>query len=353
MEDWTIAVQCRNLSKQFGEQLALNALTLDVYAGEVLALLGPSGCGKTTTLRLIAGFEHPDGGEIVIGGQVVAGPSGSLPPEKRRVGMVFQNYALFPHLTVADNVAFGLLKGGDKAARVADLLALVGLTGYGDRMPHELSGGQQQRVAIARALAPEPAVLLLDEPFSNLDTGRRLQMREEVREILRRSAKTAIFVTHSQEEALFMGDRVAVMDGGQLVQLDTPEVVYHQPATRFVADFMGETDFLPGRVTPGGIETEIGCVPQESAYAVGTPVAVALRADDVMLSAANGAGGNGVVVRRLFRGAVAVYRVQLESGRVVHSLQAHTATLAEGDVVRVSAAPGHALAHFEGEAGRG
>ena len=265
-----IAVQCFQLSKQFSATAAaVSDLDLTVRQGEILALLGPSGCGKTTTLRLIAGFETPTTGSIEIGGQMVAGPGGSLPPEKRRVGMVFQNYALFPHLSVADNVSFGLPRGPQRKIRVAEMLALVGLTGYESRLPHELSGGQQQRVAIARALAPEPAVLLLDEPFSNLDTGRRLQMREEVREILKRSGTTAIFVTHSQEEALYMGDRVAVMSAGRLIQMDTPEVIYHQPATRFVADFMGETDFLAGRVLPAGIETPLGMLMQDSEHTPG------------------------------------------------------------------------------------
>ncbi len=340
-----IAVRCSGLTKYFGagDVKAIEGLDLEVSQGEILALLGASGCGKTTTLRLIAGFETPTAGEIEVGGQIVAAPGLSLPPEQRRVGMVFQNYALFPHLSVARNIAYGLSRTG-RARRVTEVLALVGLADYSERMPHQLSGGQQQRVAIARALAPQPAVLLLDEPFSNLDTGRRAQMREEVRDILKRSATTAIFVTHSQQEALFMGDRVALINGGRLAQVGTPEQVFHDPATRFVAEFMGETDFLAGEVTAEGILTELGLLPQPAAQPPGTPVEVAFRADDVALAA--DPHGSARIVTRLFRGAVNVYRVRLASGQLVHSLQPHTATWPPGTAVRAWAEPGHPLSCF-------
>jgi ABC-type Fe3+/spermidine/putrescine transport system ATPase subunit len=213
---------------------------------------------------MIAGFEQPDAGEIYLDGRRVAGPDGFVPPERRGVGMVFQEYALFPHLNVAENVAFGLV-GKDrrvKALRVAEMLALVGLSGYGERYPHELSGGERQRVALARALAPNPVLVLLDEPFSSLDADRRALVREEVHGILKWAGATAVFVTHDQEEALVMGDRLAVLRQGRLEQVDGPDVVFHNPATRFVAEFMGQTDFLPGRVTPEGIRTEVGLLPQ-------------------------------------------------------------------------------------------
>jgi iron(III) transport system ATP-binding protein len=210
-----------------------------------------SGCGKTTTLRLIAGFEQVDSGEVKINGQCVAcHPHVHLPPEKRRVGMVFQEYALFPHLTVAQNVAFGLHHyGGDKSKRVAAVLELVGLAGLEKRMPNELSGGQQQRVALARALAPEPDVVLLDEPFSNLDAGLRVRVRAEVRAILREANATAIFVTHDQEEALSLVDQVAVLINGVVQQQAAPQQLYIQPANRQVAEFLGDVNFLPGQAT--------------------------------------------------------------------------------------------------------
>jgi iron(III) transport system ATP-binding protein len=227
---------------------------------------------------------------------------------------------------------------------VRGLLTLVGLGGLEDRLPHELSGGQQQRVALARALAPQPAVLLLDEPFSSLDASRRAQVREEVRAILKMSQTTTIFVTHDQEEALFMGDQVAVLRAGRMEQVGLPEHVFQQPATRFVADFIGATDFLEGRVAEGGVQTEIGFLAQAVEAAPGAAVEVAFRADDVRL--APDLAGTGRVLSCQFKGAVNLYRVRLASGRLIHSLQAHTLHLRPGTPVRVEASPGHRLACF-------
>jgi iron(III) transport system ATP-binding protein len=292
---------------------------------------------------LIAGLEVPDAGSIRIGNQPVAGDGVFVATENRRVGMVFQDYALFPHLSVSQNIAFGVQRRASET-RVQDGLRVVGLCGVGGRMPHELSGGQQQRVAIARALAPHPAVLLLDEPFSNLDAGLRQQVRAEIRDILKANRLTAIFVTHDQDEALFMGDRIAVFNAGRLEQVGTPEELFFAPTTRFVAEFMGQADFIRAEISEQGLQTEIGLVRQPVALPVGQRVEVAIRADDVSLAA--DPQSKAKVLGRSFRGAVNVYRVRLPSGRIVHSLQPHTLKLADGLQVRVQAEPGHPLAHF-------
>jgi len=249
----------RNLVKYYDGVSAVNDASFHLMEGEIVALLGPSGCGKTTTLRLIAGFEKLDAGEIEIGQKLVAAHGLHLQPEQRRVGMVFQEFALFPHLDVAQNVRFGLHKfKGNKDRRVHEVLELVGLPDYGNRMPHELSGGQQQRVALARALAPEPHLILMDEPFSNLDASLRSHVRAEVRSILREANATAIFVTHDQEEALSMVDNVVVMLDGQVHQVASPHNLYYQPASRAVASFVGEANFLPGTAAKQAVECELG-----------------------------------------------------------------------------------------------
>ena len=330
---------------------AVDGLSLAVAEGEILALLGPSGSGKTTALRLIAGFERPDGGEVWIAGRRVAGGGVWVPPEARGVGMVFQDYALFPHLTVAENVAFGLhcLNWFDRSPRTDEALELVGMRGFAARYPHELSGGQQQRVALARALAPRPFAVLLDEPFSNLDDHLRAHVRDEVRAILKATGISAIFVTHDQAEALLMGDRIALMREGWLEQVDAPEAIFYAPQTRFVAGFFGRADFVPATVTDRGLETEIGVIPQKAHLAADTPVEVLVRPDDVKITAAD--EGPGVVLRRLFQGGEVVYCVQLPSGRKVHSLQPHTTGLNPGTRVAVTLAPGHVLTcFFEGRA---
>lgn len=339
-------VTCQNLVKTFTDLAVVRGVSFQVEPGQILALLGPSGCGKTTTLRLIAGFETLDGGSIEIDGQVVADGRRNLPPEKRRAGIVFQDYAIFPHLSVAENVGFGLDKRSRKS-RVPEMLDFVGLAGLGERMPYELSGGQQQRVALARALAPDPVVLLLDEPFSNLDAALREEMRQEVRRLLKASGTTAVFVTHDQEEALFMGDEVAVMNKGRIEQLGTPEYIFHRPQTRFVADFLGNTDFVPGTVTPAGIETPLGLLPQVVDLQVGTAVEIAARADDVEVTVAE--NGNGRVTARQFVGIAFIYEITLNEGTIVHSWQSHLTHLPEGAVVRARFSDAHDLALFHGE----
>lgn len=239
------ALETQHIHKSFEDVPAVTNLTLNAEQSEFLTLLGPSGCGKTTTLRLLAGFEQPDSGLIRIAGQVVADDERFIPAEKRSIGMVFQDYALFPHLNVFDNIGFGMPgRKKEKRKRVDEMLALVGLMGYEDRMPYELSGGQQQRVALARALAPKPDILLLDEPFSNLDAALRVQVRGEVRDILRAAGTTTVFVTHDQEEALSLSDKVAVIFQGHLQQLGSPFDLYARPATRMVASFVGEANFI-------------------------------------------------------------------------------------------------------------
>lgn len=252
-------IHLEHVSKRFrpGPVTAVDDLTMDVLEGEILTLLGPSGCGKTTTLRLVAGFEVPDQGRIRVGGREVAGPGGWCPPEKRGVGMVFQDYALFPHLTVGDNVMFGLdrLSRADRRTRAREVLRILDLAAAFDRYPHELSGGQQQRVALARALAPEPVVVLMDEPFSNLDAHLRNQVRDEVVGILRATGVTCVLVSHDQRDALAISDRVAIMNQGRLEQIGSPREIYKHPESVFVATFVGRTNLLQGIV-----QNEDGCV---------------------------------------------------------------------------------------------
>ncbi len=331
--------------------VAVREVSLQVRRGEVLSLLGPSGCGKTTVLRLIAGLERPDRGEVRVNGQLVAGRGSWVPPEKRRVGLVFQDYALFPHMTVARNISFPLSKWpiARREQRVAELLDLIGMPGLGNRYPHQLSGGQQQRVALARALAPEPDLVLMDEPFSSLDAESRASTRDQVRGILKSLGTTVIFVTHDQEEALLLGDRVAVMNGGHVEQVGTPEAIFQSPATRFVAEFLGLSCFLPGVVTPVGLQTEIGLNPQAAGAPCGTAVEVLVRPDDLLVAA--DPSGEARVVRCMYRGMDYLYDVALPSGTTVRCIGAHTVKLAPGTPVRLELSAGHALTCFRREDG--
>lgn len=314
-----IAVRCSDVTKGFRQTLAIQGVSLELEEGKFLALLGPSGCGKTTLLRLIAGFEVPDSGTIEIGSRTVSGPGVFVPPESRRVGIVFQDYALFPHMDVSRNIAFGLPKTLDRKKRVQEMLSLVGLKGLESRMPHELSGGEQQRVALARALAPGPSVLLLDEPFSNLDADLRIWIRVEVKDILTCAGATVVFVTHDQQEALFMGDLVGVMNAGRVEQVDTPQAIFEKPATPFVARFIGTADFVTGTVQNGLVVTEIGNLPLHEQLTAGETVSVMLRPNLVNIHPdPNGAG---VITERVFQGSHYLYRVRLPSGAMVRSLR--------------------------------
>ncbi len=327
-------IRLEGVLKRFGAVGAANGVSLRLEKGQLLALLGPSGCGKTTTLRLIAGFEEVDGGEIEIGGQVVASSRLHLPPERRRVGMVFQEYALFPHLSVLDNVRFGLhLYTGDRARRARDVLELVGLAGVEDRLPHELSGGQQQRVALARALAPEPALVLLDEPFSNLDAGLRVRVRAEVRAILKEANATAIFVTHDQEEALSLVDRVAVMLNGQVHQVASPQKVYRQPVSREVAAFVGEANFLPGTANGRTVECELGTL--ELQTPVTGPVDVLLRPENLQVLPGP-AAAPGRVRSTLFFGHDQLLSVETGSGAMLNARLGPSFYFAQGQPVHLA-----------------
>ncbi len=309
-------VRVDRVTKSFGPHKAVADLSLAVAAGELVAVLGPSGCGKTTLLRLIAGFERPDSGTITIGGRTVAGDGEFVPPEHRRVGMVFQDYALFPHLTVAENVAFGLagLGRAERSQRTRQALELVGLQHKASSYPDELSGGEQQRVALARALAPEPAVVLLDEPFSNLDEALRADLRRDVELILREAEATAILVTHDQEEALSLADRVAVMRDGRIVQLGSPEEVYARPASRWAAEFVGDVNVISGVSRGECAETELGTFDLPSPTPAG-PLQIAVRPEQLELVADS--QGNAEIVDREFYGHDVLYRVRHETGRTL------------------------------------
>jgi iron(III) transport system ATP-binding protein len=309
------AILLEGVSKSFGATRAVREVSLEIEHGELMAVLGPSGCGKTTLLRLIAGFEAPDRGSVTVGDETVAGPGTLVPPEKRRVGMVFQDFALFPHLTVEANIAFGLSRRPreEREDLTRRTLELVGLQHKTGRHPHELSGGERQRVALARALAPEPEVVLLDEPFSSLDATLRADLRREVELILRDAEATALLVTHDQEEALSLADRLAVMREGRIVQVGAPEDVYGRPASRWAAQFVGEVNVLAGVAREGGVETELGRFDLR-VPATGT-VHVAVRPEQLELSARH--DGNAEVVSREFRGHDVLYRLRHEGGRTV------------------------------------
>ena len=307
-------------------QAAVQGVTLGLRAGDIGVLIGPSGCGKTTLLRAVAGLERVTAGTIRLDGELVSGMRLHVPPEARRIGMVFQDYALFPHLDVGRNVAFGLrhLPAAERGQRVAEVLALVDLAGSEMRFPHELSGGQQQRVALARAMAPSPRLLLLDEPFSNLDVDLRERLAHELRGILKAAGATALFVTHDQLEAFAIGDQIGVMHDGHLHQWDDAYSLYHRPATRFVADFIGHGVFVPAHIVHRGggaqVETPLGVLgnltdcPLPDAYPDGH-CDLLLRADDIVHD--DNAPTKAQIVRKAFRGSEFLYTLKLTSGETV------------------------------------
>ena len=318
-------LQLSHVSCAYEAQIpAVHDISLSVNQGQILCLLGPSGCGKTTTLRAVAGFEKVTAGEIFLNKELVSTSTIHLAPEKRRVGMVFQDYALFPHLCVADNITFGLQswKADARQERIGTMLELVGLEGLERRYPHELSGGQQQRVALARALAPNPVLLLMDEPFSNLDPDMTEKMRKELYSLLRQTNTTSILVTHDHDEAFAMADQVAVLQEGCLVQCDTPETIYHLPSCPFVAEFVGQADFIPGFVQNGNIETELGVFPNQGRYQGNPDVLVMVRPDDLQIAQVG--TGNARIESRQFKGSENLYGIRLASGKLVHCSESST-----------------------------
>jgi iron(III) transport system ATP-binding protein len=342
----------------YGKQVVIDTLSLTLVRGHIACLLGPSGCGKTTVLRTIAGFEPVLAGEIRINGHVSSRLGFTQPPEKRRIGMVFQDYALFPHLTVAANVAFGLgaTAREQRATRVQEMLEVVGLADSGQKHPHQLSGGQQQRVALARALAPKPELLLLDEPFSNLDVDLRERLSQEVRAILKEQNATAIMVTHDQHEAFAMADEIGVMNQGRIEQWDSAYNLYHRPATRFVADFVGQGVFMSGAMaTPHEISVEMGvlesrqplpCWPENGNNGHEFLVDVLIRPDDILHDDASPVQAE--VLHKAFRGAEILYTLRLASGGKVLSLVPSHHNHAIGEKIGIRIEVDHVVAFPRG-----
>ncbi len=343
-------LEIKDLHCHYGDASVVQGLSLTIQTGMLSCLLGPSGCGKTTVLRAIAGFEAVTGGSICLHGREVSRPGYTLPPEKRGLGMMFQDYALFPHLSVGDNIGFGLRHTGrkERSKTIERLLELVGMDGTAERYPHELSGGQQQRVSLARALAPAPPLLLLDEPFSNLDVDLRERLLSDVRDCLKKNGTAALFVTHDQHEAFMMGERVGVMNDGAILQWDTPFNLYHEPSDRFVADFIGQGRFISGRmVDSDSVETGLGIIKGNRAYnwPIGCRVDVLLRPDDVLIDQTSDVLS--VVVERAFKGAETLYTLRLSKGIEVLSLMPSHSDFMVGDRVGVTVQADH-LVLFQG-----
>jgi iron(III) transport system ATP-binding protein len=330
------------VSRRFGATPAVDELSLTIEPGEIVCLLGPSGCGKSTTLRIAAGLETLEAGKVLIGGEEVARPGWQLPPEARNVGLVFQDYALFPHLSVAENVAFGLnhMDSGQKSSRVAMILARLGMEARGDDYPHTLSGGEQQRVALARAMAPEPGLMLMDEPFSDLDTRLRERTRADALAVLRDAEVATLLVTHDPDEAMRMADRIALMRAGRLIQLAEPSDLYHRPANRFAASFLADINELQGVVEAGSAKTPLGEV-TAAGYAEGARVDVLVRPEGVLLDGEGHCGAEVIAARSL--GAYSVIEARLDEGQTVRSRLPISDPPAEGARVNLRLDPSKAF----------
>ena len=340
-------LKVNNIQCQYDGNIVLEDLSFHVKQGDICCLLGPSGCGKTTALRAIAGFQAVDQGEILLNDERLSGKNFCVDPDRRHIGMVFQDYALFPHLNIRDNIRFGINKlAANEQERVIDsMLELVKLGHVGSRYPHELSGGQQQRVALARALAPNPQLLLLDEPFSNLDVDLRRHLNLEVRDILKQYGISAILVTHDQEEAFAFGDQIGLLHDGHLQQWDTPFNLFHEPRNRFVANFIGQGSLIPGlAVDANTVKTELGIITGNRAYqwAVDTPVDVLLRPDDIEFDDENGISAK--VTKKVFTGSATLYSLQLPTGSTVESMIPSHHDYQLGDQVKITPHIDHLIA---------
>ena len=351
MQKNKIILELDTISQRYGNTVVVDQLSLSLEHGAIGCLLGPSGCGKTTALRCIAGFEHVQDGTIRLEEQLIAGKNIHVPAEQRHIGMVFQDYALFPHLTTEENIAFGLQKmpNQQRKQRVAEMLELVHLNEYAKAYPHELSGGQQQRVSLVRALAPRPKLLLLDEPFSNLDVALRERLCGDVRDILKHEETTAIMVTHDQNEAFMIADYIGVMNEGSIQQWDSPYNLYHCPSNRFIADFIGEGVFLPGEVIDEShVKIELGIIQgeYESPSPAGTKVDVLLRPDDIIHD--DGSPLQAKVSAKAFRGAQILYTLCLPSGDEMYALVPSHHNHAIGEPIGIRLASDHIIA-FENQ----
>ena len=335
----TPILSCKNISKSFGATKAVVDLSFDLYQGDILSILGPSGCGKTTLLRIIAGLEEPTTGNITLLNNTVYNDNTNIPPNKRNVGMIFQDYALFSHLNVEDNISFGIsqLKSKDQKEIVDNCLEITKLKGHETKYPHQLSGGQQQRVALARTIATNPSLILMDEPFSNLDTQLRLELRNQVYEILRETNTTTIFVTHDRDEAFVLSDKIGVMLDGEILQIDSPDKVYFWPNNKDVGLITGNCSFIKGRIQNGTAITSIGNLPLREKYKSNKndEIEVLVRPNDLLMTVAQ--DGNCEVIKKEFRGDETLFWVKIPSGEIIPCKHKKYTTLFKGLKVTLNA----------------
>ena len=340
-----------NLSLKYDDNAVLKDISFEIDDSEILALVGPSGSGKTSLIRCITGLQDPNSAIIKISENIIFSSKVNIPIEKRDIGIVFQDFALFPHMTVENNIQYGMNekntqeKSLSQVSSLTDLMLMTGIYQLRDRYPDELSGGEQQRVALARSLAPRPKILLMDEPFSNLDPNLRIQLRMEVRRILKYLKISCLFVTHDQQEALYMGDRIIVLNKGEIQQIDDNISVFQNPSNQFVAEFIGPADFINGEIIDNYAKTELGKIEVKSNATNGENVNIMVRPDDITINKKK--TGNGFVVQREYRGMYYIYSVKLNSGKVVKTLSSHTNNFNVGTKVDVQLTPGHPLICFK------